>query len=105
MFNCLCCGADVTSPYFYNGGVYGWTCIKKVNQNVKRNKPKTKCVEVDVLKVKFESENLTRGQALISINGIRSAVTARRYYMDGIMSDFIEIGNFKFHDGKWWAFV
>jgi hypothetical protein len=105
MFNCSCCGTDVTSPYFYNGGVYGWTCIKKVNPNAKRNKPKSKCFEVEVLKVKFESENSTRGQALISINGIRSAATAYRSYMDGVIGNFIEIGNFKFHDGKWWAFV
>ncbi len=27
---CACCGSDVTCPQFFDGKVYGYTCIKKV---------------------------------------------------------------------------
>lgn len=105
MFNCSCCGTDVTSPYFYNNGVYGWTCIKKINPSVKKNKAKSKCAEVKVIDVEFNDESSTRGQALISIDDVRSIVTAYRDYNDGVFSDFIEVGNFKFNNGKWFTFI
>lgn len=104
MFNCTCCGTELSSPYFYNGGVYGWTCIKKVNPNARKNKAKSNIVEVEVLKVDFK-EGSTRGNALISINGVKSCVTAYREYLDGVFSSDIQIGNFKHFNGKWWSFV
>ena len=103
MFNCSCCGTEVTSPYFFNGGVYGYTCIKKVNPNAKKNKPKLKCVEVEVIKVKFDNDNSSRGEAFISVAGDKSVVTAYRAYNDGAFSDFLEIGNFKFFNDKWYT--
>lgn len=104
MFNCSCCGTEVASPYFYDGGVYGWTCIKKVNPKAKKNKPKLKCVEVEVLKVEF-SDMSTRGRALVLINGVKDQVTAYREYNHEIesFSENYEIGNFDFFNGKWWA--
>lgn len=98
MFNCTCCGTEIKSPYFYNGGVYGWTCIKKVNPSEKRNKPKTKCFEVVVHKTIIE-DGWTRGKAYISINGVKSIVSAY------LTESGIEIGNFKKYDDKWWALV
>lgn len=106
MFSCSCCGTEVTSPYFYNGDVYGWTCIKKANPNEKRNKPKSKCVEVDVLKIKTFPKNSCRSVATILVNGKKELVAAYREHLgEGVFSEFIEIGNFKFHNGKWWAFI
>jgi hypothetical protein len=35
---CSCCGSEVTAPYFFKGGVYGYTCIKKVNPTAKKVK-------------------------------------------------------------------
>lgn len=106
MFNCSCCGTDVTSPYFHNGGVYGYTCIKKVNPSTKRNKPKSKCVEVEVLKILDFSENSSRSSAKVEINGVSSIVSVYREYLgDGVFSNFIEISNFSFYDGRWWAFI
>lgn len=106
MFNCSCCGTEVTSPYFFNGSIYGWTCIKKVNQNAKRNKPKTKFVEVEVLKVVFDAES-TRGKAYVVINGEKSIVSAYREYIaeNSSFSDFIEIANYKFYNGKFYASI
>lgn len=110
MFNCSCCGTDVTSPYFFNGGVYGWTCIKKVNSNAKKNKPKTKCVEVEILKIKWRTpdSNLDGcGDAVVSINGVKQIVGARKdlHESSEFYLDTYSVGNFEFHDGKWWAFV
>lgn len=38
IYICSCCGSEVTAPYFFNGGVYGYTCIKKVNPTAKKVK-------------------------------------------------------------------
>ena len=110
MFNCSCCGTEVNSPYFYDGGVYGWTCIKKVNPNTKRNKPKAKCIEVEILEIKWRTPNSNLdgyGDAIASINGDRSVVSVRKdlhesneYYLDSY-----NIGNFEFHNGKYWLIV
>lgn len=104
MFNCSCCGTDIASPYFYNGGVYGWSCIKKVNPNAKRNKAKSKTVEVNLIKFDFD-ENSTRGKALVEIDGAKSVVTAYRNYEDGFFSELSGVGNFKLFNGKWWAII
>lgn len=106
MFNCSCCGTEITSPYFYNGGVYGWACIKKVNPSARKNKPKSKCVEVEVLKLKPFAINSTRSQAAVIIGDKKEVVaTYREHLGDGVFSGFIEIGNFEFYSGKWWALI
>jgi len=111
MFNCSCCGTEVTSPYFYMGGVYGYTCIKKVNPNAKKNKPKSKCVEVEVLKIIWRAPNSNLdgyGQAIVVINGEKLRVRAMKklseckcFFLDEI--DYI--GNFDFYNGKYWAVI
>ena len=35
---CACCGSDITAPQFYNGQMYGYTCITKVAPKQKKNK-------------------------------------------------------------------
>lgn len=106
MFNCTCCGTEVTAPYFYKGGVYGWTCIKKVNPNARRNKPKMKAVEVKVLKVKF-GEMSTRGDVLVEIDGKKQFTVAFRTYNydTEVFSETFEVGNYDYFDGKFWALV
>ena len=106
MFNCTCCGTEVTAPYFYKGGVYGWTCIKKVNPNARRNKPKMKAVEVKVLKVKF-GEMSTRGDVLVEIDGKKQFTVAFRTYNydTEVFSETFEFGNYDYFDGKFWALV
>lgn len=37
IFKCTCCNEEVTVPYFYKDGVYGYTCIKKVNPTAKKS--------------------------------------------------------------------
>ena len=37
MFACARCGETVTCPYFYQGAVYGWTCIGIVCPGRKRD--------------------------------------------------------------------
>lgn len=105
MFNCSCCGTEVTSPYFFNGGVYGYTCIKKVNPKAKRNKGK--CFLVEVVKVVFSDENSSRGKAFVIVNNEKSIITAYREFNED-MTGFtgkIEIGNFKSFNNNWYAFV
>lgn len=65
MFNCSCCGTEVSSPYFFGGGVYGYTCIKKVNPKARKRKAKSKTVEVELLKIYFKTNVPKYGQAVI----------------------------------------
>ena len=107
MFYCSCCGTEVTSPYFYEGGVYGYTCIKKVKPDTKRNKPKSKAVKVELLKIVFEDENSARGKAYIIVNGEKSIVTAYRGYNEDMtgFTDGIEIGNYSLFNGEWYTLI
>lgn len=45
---CECCGSDITAPQFYNGKMYGYTCITKVAPRQKRNSAK------DLIVIPFE---------------------------------------------------
>ena len=111
MFNCSCCGTEVTSPYFYMGGVYGYTCIKKVNPNAKKNKLKSKVFEVEVVKILWRDVNSNLdgyGQAIVIINCEKLRVRVMKklsecgkFFLDEI--DYI--GNFDFYNGKYWAVV
>ena len=40
MIKCSSCGEELFYPYFYDGGAYGSTCIKKVVPNFKSKKRK-----------------------------------------------------------------
>lgn len=106
MFICTCCGTALNAPYFYNGGVYGYTCIKKVNPYVCKNKPKMKCVEVEITNIYFE-ENCSRGIALLIIDGKKEQYTAYREYdsLTETFSESFEINNFYFHDGKLYTYI
>lgn len=109
MFNCSCCGTEVTSPYFYDGGVYGWTCIKKLNPNAKRNKPKSKIFVVEIIKIKWRTPESNKdgvGSAVVLVNGNKLVVSTRKkisecgsYYLDEIDG----IGNFSFYNGSYYA--
>ena len=110
MFNCSCCGTDVTSPYFFNGGVYGYTCIKKVNPNAKKNKAKLKCVEVEVLKIVWRTPDSAAdgyGQAIVNVNGQKSRVRVLKELNDTCtaFTDNIHISDFQNLNGKWYTFV
>lgn len=36
--SCALCGEKLTAPIFFNGKIYGWSCIKKVNPTAKKSK-------------------------------------------------------------------
>ena len=107
MFNCSCCGTEVNSPYFYNGGVYGYTCIKKVNPLVVKRKGKAKCVEVEALKIRFNTDVPKYGQAIVQF---KSGKMTRINFLkaagaDGEYTNAINDSNFSFHNGKYWLIV
>ena len=54
---CTSCGELLTKPYFYNGGAYGFTCIKKVNPSFKKSTKKTFFVKADTFETKVIDEN------------------------------------------------
>jgi hypothetical protein len=47
--HCVCCGSEVTAPQFFEGKVYGYTCIKKVSP---QKRTKTEWVSVDTYEIK-----------------------------------------------------
>ena len=73
---CSCCGREITAPYFKDGLVYGYSCIKKQYPNT--TKHKVKPMRVEILEVRFE-ENCTRGKAYLLLGDKRFIRTA---YMD-----------------------
>lgn len=49
VLHCTCCGSEVTQPCFYEGKVYGYSCVKKVaGSGVKA--PKTKYFAITPIK-------------------------------------------------------
>lgn len=77
-FNCTCCGSVVTAPYFHGNGVYGWTCIKKVNPSAKKNK--AVYVKADAVEIKRVSDSMM-GKAIATIEGVK--VNAGRVIFTG----------------------
>lgn len=65
VYSCACCGSDVTSPYFFNGAVYGYTCIKKVNPSAKKVKDCGLWVSYQDLII--ERPELDRNRFIISV--------------------------------------
>lgn len=58
---CHLCGEIITCPYQFNGNVYGYTCITKVNPGTKKSKNKENWVSAD----SFTSELLDNGNLRI----------------------------------------
>ncbi len=48
---CYSCGETLTAPIFFEGKIYGFSCIKKVNPNYTKGK-KTYYVEAESFKLK-----------------------------------------------------
>lgn len=46
MFTCARCGETVTVPYFYQGAVYGYTCIDIVCPGTRKQTKKSEWVEI-----------------------------------------------------------
>lgn len=67
-FECAHCGAGVSAPYFHEGNVYGWTCIKFVNPKAKRYKNKIQVSDLEVKWVKFNNDSDKEGVAAVMIN-------------------------------------
>lgn len=107
MFNCSCCGDEVTSPYFYGGGVYGYTCIKKVNSKARKNKAKSRVVEVDVLRLYFNTDVPRLGQAAIQFKSGKMVKIEflKKISHDGSYLKEIDDPNFSFQDGKYWIII
>ena len=72
---CHCCGAELTAPQFFNGNVYGWSCILKVNGGAKRKKEKGIWVNADSVEFKQYGDT-DRIKITAVINGIRLSVPA-----------------------------
>jgi len=66
---CSLCGEELTSPQVYNGLMYGYTCVKKINPNYK--KPKNP--QFFVLADSFEVEELNQYQTKVTafIKGVK----------------------------------
>lgn len=61
MFSCTRCGELVTCPYFYKGGVYGYTCIDIVSGE-RRRKQSIKFTALDTISVEFLTSVRYTGQ-------------------------------------------
>ena len=59
---CSLCGEELTAPQVYNGLMYGYTCVKKINPNYK--KPKNP--QFFVLADSFEVEELNQYQTKVT---------------------------------------
>lgn len=60
---CALCGEELTCPIEYKGLVYGYSCIKKVNPNYKKQKDKTYWVEADNFTIELLDNGRTRVKA------------------------------------------
>ena len=70
ILKCFCCGADVTMPQFFNGEVYGYTCILKVNPTQKQVKTKWFLAD-SIIRVDQPVKTQARVFPLVVINGNR----------------------------------
>lgn len=57
---CTACGELLTKPIFYNDGVYGFTCIKKVVPNYKKSSKKTFYIKADSFELEYIDENTSK---------------------------------------------
>jgi len=66
---CSLCGEELTAPQVYNGLMYGYTCVKRINPNYK--KPKNP--QFFVLADPFEVEELNQYQTKVTafIKGVK----------------------------------
>lgn len=63
---CACCGSEVTCPQFFDGKVYGYTCIKKVNPAAKQSKVVYVAAELVSVKALGSMQDV-----IIIINGVK----------------------------------
>lgn len=66
-FECALCGAGVSAPYFFNGDVYGWSCIKVVNPSQKKYKNKIRVSDLTVKWFKFDIDSTSQGIAAVMV--------------------------------------
>lgn len=93
---CSCCGAELTKPQFFNGRMYGYTCINKVAPKQK----KSNIVMHMVALVSIKSINNTaRMQVVFSVNGKKAAVVCYTD-MSVYTQDDTASGNIKNITGK-----
>ena len=98
VFICTCCGSEVTVPYFFGNGVYGWSCIKKVNPAAKK---RARNILVKADKIEWVGNNV-----IAHLYGKRLNVTtyAQRYAADRELSVEQKNGYFYvyYHSTKRW---
>lgn len=80
VYQCFCCGSEVTAPQFYKGKVYGWTCIKKVDPSAKRSKDNGLWVKFDSVEMTQPDLERCRFVPVVTVNG-------KRFTLDAIYSD------------------
>lgn len=105
VYSCSCCGSDVTVPYFHGKGVYGYTCIRKVNPNARRTK--AKFVMVDSIETK-RTEGTATGSAVAVLNGKRYNCGGILFDMKGAQSgvfEKIKCANLQETDQGWFMMV
>lgn len=66
MFTCSRCGELVTCPYFYQGGVYGYTCIDIVTGG-KRRKHSLKLQELSIVSIETHDSVRYAGQKRVKV--------------------------------------
>ena len=66
MFTCTRCGELVTCPYFYQGGVYGYTCINIVSGG-KRRKHSLKLQELSIVSIETHDSVRYAGQKRVKV--------------------------------------
>lgn len=76
VFQCFCCGSDVTAPQFYKGKVYGWSCIKKVDPSAKRTKDNGLWVRFDSVELTQPDLERNRFVPVVTVNGKRFTLNA-----------------------------
>lgn len=80
MFTCSRCGEGVTCPYFYKGGVYGYTCIDIVS-GVKRRKHTFKLRELTVVRVETHDSVRYAGHQRIKVVFHPAGFVNRKVYV------------------------
>lgn len=68
--SCACCGAELTKPQFFNGKVYGFTCItKQAGKGFVKNT--LEMVQVPLVKIVLPDNTTRISKLIINVNGLR----------------------------------
>lgn len=84
---CTCCGSDVTAPQFFNGKIYGYTCINKVAPKGTK-KAKTQYVQVEMISDGFSGTG--RIQPIVKVEGKKYRLPVGYASMEECLSGTIE---------------